>query len=171
MQKQLSHSEVKFEKQQFPISLLLDNVEDGRNVGSFFRLADALGVKHLYLCGTTPVPPNKRVRKTARSTELYVPYSYHSSGAELVAELKQEGVTVGALEITDKSRALNDHDFSGYSDFVLVAGGEEKGISDSLLEEIDFAIHIPMRGVNSSMNVAMATAIALQEITRQKNRR
>ena len=90
MPKQLSHAETELNKPNFPISLILNDVKDGKNVGSIFRLADATGAKHIYLCDDTPCPPHKTIRKTARSTENFVAFSHHNSCRELVAKLKSE---------------------------------------------------------------------------------
>jgi len=48
----------------------------------------------------------------------------------------------------------------------LVLGAEQAGVRASLLEIVDYTVHIPMQGLNSSMNVATVCVIAVHEITR-----
>lgn len=167
MPKQLSHAETQLSKPNFPISLVLNDVKDGKNVGSIFRLADATGAKHIYLCDETPCPPHKTIRKTARSTENFVAFSHHQSCNDLITSLKSEKKTIIALELTTTSVSINDYNFAQFEEIILLVGNEEHGVEQNLLELADVCVHIPMRGHNSSMNVTMATAMALQELTRQ----
>ena len=59
---QLVHDDHHGELRRFPLSLLVHDMAAPENVGSLFRLADALGVEKLYLTGTTPLPPNRKIR-------------------------------------------------------------------------------------------------------------
>ncbi len=61
--KQLEHNEVNNDKIKYPISILLNDVELPVNVGSVFRIADGLGVKTLFLCGSTVTPDEKKKNK------------------------------------------------------------------------------------------------------------
>ena len=54
------------------IYFVLDGVLDTYNVGGIFRLADALGVKKVYLCGVTETPPNTRIKKASINTTEWV---------------------------------------------------------------------------------------------------
>ena len=49
----------------------------------------------------------------------------------------------------------------------LILGNESKGVNDDLLEASDYCIHIPMLGMNSSMNVICAASIAVFEMSRE----
>ena len=50
-----------------PIVLILDDVRSAHNVGSVFRTSDAFLIEKIFLCGITPQPPHKEIRKTALS--------------------------------------------------------------------------------------------------------
>ena len=52
MNRQLNHNEYIHELKKFPIYLILDNINDIVNIGSIFRISDALGVSKIYLCNT-----------------------------------------------------------------------------------------------------------------------
>ncbi len=146
---------------------MVDNMSHAENVGGLFRLSDALGIEKLYLCGDTPVPPNARIKKTARATEQYVDYSYHDDPESLARELQDGGTLIVALEITSTSVDISADEFrrkiNGHR-VCLVLGAENTGISDTLLELADITVHIPMAGRNSSMNVISAASIACYEI-------
>ena len=147
--------------------MLADDIDVPMNVGSVFRLCDALGVEKLFLIGTSPGPSNRKVVKTSRATEHHVTHEYHNDALSVMRQLKQSGYTFIALEITSRSVDLRTLDYSRMEKICLVVGAESTGVKQSLLDCCDYTVHIPMRGNNSSMNVATACAIALHEMTRR----
>ena len=167
---QLSHSDHRQSASQFPLSIVVNDMTSPLNVGSLFRLSDALGVKTLYLCGETPVPPNSKIRKTSRSTEKHVAYEAHENATALVSSLKRSGSTIIALEITSTSIDISSDEFKSLvkrdKPFCLILGSENSGVNETLLSLSDAAVHIPMAGNNSSMNVVVAASIACFEITK-----
>ena len=63
---QLDHSHPSAKK-KYPVCFLAHDVDVPMNIGSLFRIADALGVEKIYLSGTSLVPPNAKIRKTSRA--------------------------------------------------------------------------------------------------------
>lgn len=165
--RQLSHRECQHPVEKFPVTVLIDDFDVPMNVGSVFRLCDALGVEKLYLTGVSPLPSNRKVVKTSRSTEHYVDHEYRADAIGMVNDLKRSGYTIIGLEITSRSVDLRSIDFSRMEKICLILGAEATGIKQPLLDCCDLTVHIAMRGMNSSMNVATACAIALYEITRR----
>ena len=167
---QLTHADYKPSGMKFPLSIIANDISSTTNVGSLFRLCDALGVEKLYLCGDTAVPPNSKISKTSRSTEKYVNYESGLNAETLVKKLKESGSLIISLEITSSSLAINSDQFakniSKKSPVCLVLGSENAGVSKSLLSLSDISAHIPMYGNNSSMNVISAASIACFEIIR-----
>ena len=137
------------------------------NVGALFRIADALGVEHLHLSGSSPVPPDPKIRKTSRSAERHVDWSYAADPLETVAALKAQGWRIVSLELSTRSVPLHQLDVASGDRICLVVGAESTGVCQALLDASDATVHIPMRGHNSSMNVANACAIATYEIARR----
>jgi len=163
---QLTHADHVASGKTFPLYLLADSVEDPANIGSLFRLADALGVRHVYLAGASPTPPNAKLRRTARATEQYVEWSHVADPLLLVTEFKRRGVITLALELTRASIDIRQAQLSAFSEVLLIVGSENKGVSQPLLDEVAQTVHIPMLGRNSSMNVVTACAIAIFELTK-----
>lgn len=151
---------------KYKLCYLANDVEVPMNVGSLFRIADALGVEKIYLGGSSCVPPNPKIKKTSRATEKFVDYSYTDNPRAVVAQLKADGYRIVSLEITSTSIPIEDFKASPGERICLVLGSEDKGVCQQLLEMSDETIHIPMRGSNSSMNVASACSIATYEIAR-----
>ena len=150
-----------------PLRLLAHDVDIALNVGALFRIADALGVEHLHLTGASPLPPDPKIRKTARSAERHVAWSHAADPLQAVAALKAQGWRVVSLELSTQSVALQDLAVAPGDRICLVVGAENTGVCQALLDVSDATVHITMRGHNSSMNVASACAIAAWEIARR----
>lgn len=163
---QLDHSGHRPDAAPLPLRLLAHDVDIALNVGALFRIADALGVEHLHLSGSSPVPPDPKIRKAARSAERHVAHSYATDPLGVVAGLRAQGWRIISLELTTQSVALRDLVVAPGDRICLVVGAERVGVCQALLDASDATVHIPMRGHNSSMNVGTACAIATYEIAR-----
>jgi tRNA G18 (ribose-2'-O)-methylase SpoU len=163
---QLDHSRHRPAADKVPLRFLAHDVAIALNVGALFRIADALGVEHIHLCGMSPVPGDFKVRKASRSAERHVPYSYAADPLETVATLKASGYRIVSLELTTQSIDIRRLEVAVGDRICLVLGAEKAGVSQALLDVSDVTVHIPMQGHNSSMNVASACAIATFEIVR-----
>lgn len=147
--------------------IVCQDVSDHLNVGSVFRLADALGVREVLLCGQSPVPPHKKIGKTARSTDRFVPYRYFSTTVEALENLQADHYQIIGLEITDESQPIDQFQPDTDRPLALVIGSESLGILPATLALLDAAVHIPMYGRNTSMNVVQACGIAVYELSRK----
>jgi len=161
MPKQLTHFNTKNLNKKFPIILLCDGIKSPSNIGSLFRLSDALGVSEIVFCDSNLNLKSSRLQKTARSTQKRVS---HRIGTEIVSEIerfKNDEFQIIALEITDTSVSVANFLATKNQKIVLVIGNEQQGISNKVLQISDTIIKIDMFGNNSSMNVVQATSIAL----------
>lgn len=164
--RQLTHQDHHSNGKRNSLVLLLDGVTDPVNVGGLFRIADALGVASIQLCGDTVVPPHRKLSRVARATDKAVAYEHHDDSLEAARGLKEAGYHLLALELSQHSVDLRTADVGGCDRLCVVLGGEQSGVSAGLLEFVDQTVHIPMLGQNSSMNVTVACAIAVYELTR-----
>jgi tRNA G18 (ribose-2'-O)-methylase SpoU len=164
---QLDHAGHRPASGPLPLRFLAHDVGIAANVGSLFRIADALGVEHVHLTGASPLPPDPKIRKAARSAENVVPYSHAEDPLAVVAELKAAGYRIVSLELTTLSVDVGTLALARGDRVCLVVGAEKTGVCQALLDVSDLTAHIPMRGRNSSMNVATACAIATYEIARR----
>lgn len=163
---QLNHYNSTFKKQKFHITLICDNVTNTPNIGSLFRISDALGVEELIFCGEN-LQLGKRMKKTSRSTEKYVSHKVESDILQVVTSLKSKRYFIIALEITDSSISLDDFILNTNQPIALIIGNENIGVSEDILKLADEIVHIKMFGENTSMNVVQATSITLYELTKQ----
>lgn len=142
-----------------PLYLLLENVYDTYNIGGLFRLADALAVKKMYLCGEMETPPNSRILKASIGTYKVVPWAYKKTAIEAIEELKHEepGVVVSAVE--QDERSVDYRSISYLPPTALLVGNETYGVTPETLAKVDQILEIPMWGINKSLNVIVSAAI------------
>jgi tRNA G18 (ribose-2'-O)-methylase SpoU len=164
--RQLSHDDHKPGHSKLPLSILTDNITLKENVGALFRLCDALGVEHLYLTGQPATTLDAKFSKVSRFSERNVAHSFEPYPLQTISQLRKNGYTIISLELTSDSTNIRDFDFSRVEKICLILGNEAKGVSDELLQASDHCIHIPMLGMNSSMNVICAASIAVFEVSR-----
>jgi tRNA G18 (ribose-2'-O)-methylase SpoU len=145
----------------FHLSILLDNIRSIWNVGSIFRTADGLGISKLYLCGITPTPENKAIRKTSLGAERNVAWEYSRNALETAKRLKTDGIILIALEHDVRAKTLETIDELSLQNTALILGNEVTGVDPELLDLSDQIVHIPMKGQKSSFNVEVAFAIAV----------
>lgn len=147
--------------------LIAHNIRSLHNVGSFFRTADVFGVERMYLTGYTGQPPRKEIAKTALGSEHRIPWERADELAPLLVSLRAEGFRICALEIAE--HAVSVADWNGDADrTVLLLGSEVDGIDVATLELCDEVVCIPMQGRKKSLNVSVATGIALFAMQQKK---
>jgi tRNA G18 (ribose-2'-O)-methylase SpoU len=164
--KQLSHFEVVKNNIIKEIIVVSENIRTPENIGMLFRISEAFGVKKVYLIGDSPNLENKKVLRTARSTEKELNIQLFDNSIRLIEKLKKENYQLIGLELTDLSVSLSSSNFSDFNKIALFVGAERFGLSKETLQKLDQSIHIDLFGKNSSVNVVNALAIALYELTR-----
>jgi len=161
-----STSEENYKKiKRNPIYLVLDNIIDTYNVGSLFRLADAIACQKIYLCGDMEYPPSSKIHKAAVGTEAWVPWEKVDKVTEVTKLLREKGVQIICVEQHKKStdyRLLTTEKVK--FPLAIVCGNETDGISKEVLAESDLIVELPMLGINRSFNVWGSTAVVAYKI-------
>jgi len=145
-----------------PIYFILDSVWDTFNIGSMFRLADAVAAEKIYLAGDMETPPNSRIHKAAVGTENWVPWEKKKSARETIMELKSNGVQIVAVE--QDERAVDYKQLAVSFPAALVLGHETTGLSEDVLNEADVIVELPMHGINKSFNVWGSAAVVAYKL-------
>lgn len=145
--------------------LVLDGVTDPHNLGACLRSAAAAGAGAVIVprdraVGITPV-----VRRASAGAADTVPLFEVANLARTLRELKDAGVWLIGLA-GDSDASLYDVDLRGRT--ALVMGGEGEGMRRLTREACDHVARIPMSGSVESLNVSVATGIALFEAVRQR---
>jgi 23S rRNA (guanosine2251-2'-O)-methyltransferase len=155
------------EKKRSVLLLLLEGVEDARNLGFTLRSADALGAdavllkKHVW--DFDPV----EVARAASGAWDSLPIARVDRGAEEIDALRAAGVLLWGC-VPGARRALWDADLAGR---VCVAlGGEKRGLSAVVRDRCDGFATVPMRDGSTSLSLSQAAAVVLGEAARQRFR-
>ena len=146
------------------IYIICDNVLDTYNIGSIFRLADAVGAKKVFLCGQCETPPYHRISKAAVGTEKWVPWQYQPSAKVAIENLKFKTENLKVIAIEQSDRAIDYRKAEYKEPVVFVVGNETEGVSKEVLDLCDEIVEIPMFGVNKSLNVMVSLAIVLYRV-------
>lgn len=150
-----------------PIYIVLDNVLDTYNVGSIFRLADAVAAEKVFLCGQTLTPPNSRIKKASINTWQWVKWEYCETTIEAIERVKREVSTVKIIVVEQDARSKPFNEVKYQFPVALVVGNETYGVSKEVLGIADLIVELPMWGINKSLNVMVSLGIVLYKIAEQ----
>lgn len=140
-----------------PLVFVLDNILDTYNIGSFFRLADALAVKKIYLCGPVVTPPNIKIHRSSIGTWKWVEWEQMDRVGECLKKLKSAGFRIYTCEQNKNSQ---NYLTVGYqTPLALVFGSETNGVSPESIKIADKIVEIPLYGINKSLNVLVSAAV------------
>ena len=143
------------------IYIILDNVLDTYNIGSIFRLADAVAAKKIYLCKGSETPPNHRIKKASVNTAEIVAWEYFESTIDAINDLRSTipDIQIVSVELTKNSVPYDKYNYKFPVAFVV--GHETDGVSEDILKISDAVIELPMHGINISLNVMVSLSIVL----------
>ncbi len=149
-----------------PIYIILDNVLDTYNIGAIFRLADAVAVERVIICGESETPPNTRIKKASINTTEWVKWDYKESAVKAIEDLRAEIPNIQVVAVELDKRSVPYDEFEYKLPVALVVGHETTGVSEEVLEKSDATVELPMFGVNISLNVMVSLGIVLYEVVR-----
>lgn len=153
------------EKNEEPLLILLDEIEDPHNLGAILRTADAVGAHGVIIPKRRAVPLTEGVAKASAGAVEYVPVARVANIAQTIDALKKEGLWIVGTSLQGKD--IYQQDLTG--PLVVVVGSEGKGLSRLTEEKCDFLISIPMKGKINSLNASVAAGVVMYEIMRQRN--
>ena len=150
--------------EKIPVVIVLDNVRSALNVGSVFRTADAFRIRKIYLCGITPVPPNRDILKSALGATETVQWEYADSALQVTKQLKQRDFYLAAIEQTKNSIPLQEFMLPKQKQLALVFGHEVNGVAQEVINACDAGIEIPQQGTKHSLNISVCAGIVVWEM-------
>lgn len=153
------------ERNEPPLLVILDGVEDPHNLGAVIRTAEGAGVHGVFIPERRAVGLTSVVAKVSAGAIDHMPVARVTNTSRLIESLKAVGVWVYGVE-PSASKLYTDVDLRG--PVGLVFGGEGTGIRPGLLQHCDERIRIPMRGHVQSLNVSASAAVLLFEAARQR---
>lgn len=148
-----------------PFFIVLDRVTDVRNFGAIARTAECAGVTGIIIGDKGNAPITSDAMKTSAGALNHLPVCREPDLKKTLKFLRENGIMVVAC--TEKAEK-DIYEIKFDQPVALIMGSEEDGISDTLLRECDALVRIPMRGKIESLNVSVATGVAVYEVVRQK---
>ena len=153
------------EKDEPPLLLLLDEIEDPHNFGALLRTADAAGVHGVLVPERRGCALTATVAKTSAGAVEHVRVVRIGNIVQEMKRLKERGLWfVGADMAGDED--MFHADLTG--PLCIVVGSEGKGLGRLVKETCDFLVRIPMHGAINSLNASVAGALLMYEARRAR---
>ena len=149
--------------------LALDQVTDPHNLGACIRTAAAMGVEAVIVARDRSASLTPTARKIAAGGAEKVKFIQVTNLARTLGNIKEEfNVRVVGTMLDEKALPVNEFDFTG-TGVCVVMGAEDTGLRPITQSQCDQTVYIPMAGNLQSLNVSVATGMALYEACRQRN--
>lgn len=152
-------------KGEAPFLILLDQIQDSQNLGAIMRTADAVGAHGIIIPRRRSVALDAAAAKASAGAIEHVLCARVTNLNRTIQELKEKEIWVAGL-------GMGGEDLFSSAKFnmpiALVVGSEGDGLSQSVAENCDFIVGIPMRGTINSLNASNAAAVAMYEVLRQR---
>jgi 23S rRNA (guanosine2251-2'-O)-methyltransferase len=142
--------------------VVLDGIEDPRNLGAILRTAEAAGTDGVLVPERRSAGLSETVARASAGALEYVKVAHVGNVAQALEKLKAHGVWVVGFDAAGSERwdAVDLH-----RPVALVLGGEGRGIRRLVRERCDISASIPLKGAMESLNVSNAAAIAFYELS------
>jgi TrmH family RNA methyltransferase len=149
-------------------SLILDGIRDPGNLGTMLRTAAAAGVNPVLLTPGSVDPYSPKVIRAAMGAHFHLPV--HSFSWEALLAYLNNLATPLQVHLADAHAGISYLDADFCRPLALIIGGEAQGAGSQAGHLATSQIHIPMPGQIESLNAAIASAILMFEVVRQRNR-
>ncbi|MFC2994355.1 23S rRNA (guanosine(2251)-2'-O)-methyltransferase RlmB [Acinetobacter sichuanensis] len=154
--------------EQQPLLLALDHITDPHNLGACIRTAAAMGVAAVIVPRDRAASLTPTARKVAAGGAEKVKFIQVTNLARTLGQIKQEfNVRVVGTMLDEKALPIQQFEFTG-TPVCVVMGAEDTGLRPITQSQCDQTVYIPMSGNLQSLNVSVATGMALYEACRQR---
>lgn len=152
---------------QVNLTVVMENIEDPRNIAAVMRTCDSVGVQDLFILNYSQPHRKKWKYKSARSSAKWLTLHQLTSVDECMEILKKNQFKIYTTQLSTDAKSLYDIDFT--DNIALVFGNEQDGVSDAITNLADGNFLIPQVGMIQSLNISVACAVSLYEAFRQKS--
>ncbi|MQW92370.1 23S rRNA (guanosine(2251)-2'-O)-methyltransferase RlmB [Acinetobacter wanghuae] len=148
--------------------LALDHITDPHNLGACIRTAAAMGVEAVIAPRDRSATLTPTARKVAAGGAEKVKFIQVTNLARTLGQMKDDfNVRVVGTMLDEKALPIHQFDFTG-TGVCVVMGAEDTGLRPITQSQCDQTVYIPMSGNLQSLNVSVATGMALYEVCRQR---
>lgn len=156
-------------KRQDDLVVILENIWDPHNIGAILRSCDSVGVHKVYLINTDPKLQNEKLYQklsSASGASKWLQIKFFTEVEKAVDELHQLTYKIYTTHLSASAVSIYNIDFT--QKVAIAFGNEHDGISEQLLNLSDGNMIIPQYGMVQSLNISVACAVCLFEISRQR---
>ena len=154
------------ENVESPLVLILDDLDDPRNIGACYRTANAVGVDMVVISKNRISLNSPVISKVSSGASELTNTAIVSNISQFIDKLKQNGFWIyGSSDTAKKDYREVDYQEST----AIVIGSEGKGMRKLTTKKCDHVITIPMNGKVESLNVSVACGVVLYEVLRQRD--
>lgn len=148
-----------------PLVVVLDGIEDPRNLGAILRTAECAGADGVFIPERRAAGLNETVAKASAGAVEHLPIARATNLSRLIEQLKERNVWVVG---TAAQASTNYTEWDWTRPSAVVLGGEGSGLHRLVREGCDALVRIPVRGKIESLNVSVAAGVVLYEAQRQR---
>lgn len=145
--------------------LILENIQDPGNLGTIFRTAEAAGVTAILMSRDCADIYNPKTIRSTMGAIFRMAFAYTEDLPGAANRLKRRKIRIFAAHL-DGERIYSEEDYSQGTAFLI--GNEGNGLSPEAAACADMLIRIPMEGQAESLNAAVAAAVLMFEVSRQR---
>lgn len=152
-------------KGEAALFVLVDGIEDPRNLGAVLRSAEAAGVHGVVMEKRRSASIGPEAIKASAGAALHIPVAVVSNIKNVMRTMSADGTLLVGAEAGGSVRP-SDVDLTG--PVALVVGSEGRGLRRTVAEACDMVISLPIRGQVNSLNTSVAAGILIYEALRQR---
>ena len=163
--KNCKQEESRVQKKRASLFLLIENLQDPGNLGTIFRTGEAAGVSGIIMSRETVDIYNPKTVRSTMGAIYRVPFLYTDSLTQAIELLKTADISVYAAHLKGEKYYS---EFSYEKGTAFLIGNEGNGLSEQIAALADAYLKIPMEGQAESLNAAVAAAVLMYEVHRQR---
>lgn len=148
-----------------PLVVVLDGIEDPRNLGAILRTAECAGADGVFIPERRAAGLNETVAKASAGATEHLPIARATNLSRLIDQLKERNVWIVG---TAAQASTNYTEWDWTRPSAVVLGAEGSGLHRLVRERCDVLVRIPVRGKIESLNVSVAAGVVLYEAQRQR---
>ena len=152
-------------KEERPLLMVLEDLQDPGNAGTIIRTGEGAGVSGVFLTKSSVDITNPKVIRATMGSIYRIPFFYVEDVVSLKQKLQGHGIRFFAAHLKGKN-SYDQESYQGGTAFLI--GNEGNGLTEEAAEAADCLIRIPMCGQVESLNAAMAAGILMYEAARQR---
>lgn len=157
-------------RSQLNATVVLENVHDPHNIGAVLRSCDSVGIREIYaLYNEHSQNALKQYvgMHSAAGALKWVNVHFYTDTKECMEAVKKKYSVLAGTHLSQTAKSMYELDL--VHSIALVFGNEKSGLSDDILPYLDTNFIIPQFGLVQSLNISVACAVTLFEMSRQRN--